>query len=185
MDIKNSRDLKKLIAFVINAHFFYARKHDMRVRRWDKKTPYSIHPIWCGMTIQAEQKLSVKTRNIGAQALFLHDIKEDTKEKLPKYIGEEVRELVQEMTFKSINQEMREIWSKNDLVILLKLYDKVSNLLDYFSHVPGREKVHCNYVTKLADFVEGRFGNLNIVVMARAIVKNKVKNLKQTKRRVR
>jgi len=183
LDIKNSGSLKKIISFAINAHFFYAREHDMRVRRWDKETPYSIHPIWCGMTIQAEQKLSVEIRNIGAQALILHDIEEDTTEEVPKYVSKEVKELVKGMTFESIDQEMREIWGRGDMIILLKLYDKVSNLLDYFSNVPGREIVHCEYVAKLADYVEERYGDLNIVAMSRAIIKSKMKNSKRMKRR--
>jgi hypothetical protein len=77
--------------------------------------------------------------------------------------------LVEEMTFTSFEEERENIWSRSERAQLLKLYDKVSNLLDatWMTDSEWDEYVtHTNRLTRLA--VE-RFGELNIVRIARAI----------------
>lgn len=160
-------ELEKHLSYVINAHNNLAKKARNRVRLWDKKTPYSIHPIWCAMTILTETSLPKQLRENGCLALLYHDILEDTNAKLPSTLHINVRSLVVEMTFtKGITQEMREVWEKEPEVKLLKLYDKVSNLLDSSWMSPEEFRLYLNHTRKLADYVKMQYGLLNIVKIA-------------------
>ncbi len=163
--------LVKLISFVMAAHTVHARKEKDRYRRWDRETPYFIHPIWCAMTLLAEDKLSSEIRAEGAQVLLLHDILEDTTERLPDYIDEEIVKLVLDMTYESSEVERRDVWSKSAIIKLLKLYDKVSNWLDNI----WMDEKHLNdnreYILRLTQFVRENYGELNIVIMAESLVK--------------
>lgn len=46
------------ILVAIKAHAQHARDPDDMIRKFDEKTPYAIHPIWCAMTILTEAELS-------------------------------------------------------------------------------------------------------------------------------
>ncbi len=158
-----------LINFIIEAHWDFPKRPGSIFRKHDGKTPYWAHPIWSAITILQEQNLPEKIRVVGAEALLLHDILEDTCLKLPNYVTEEVKALVGEMTFESSEEEMDKIWERSNLAKLFKLYDKVSNLLDYGWMTAEKRRRYCEYTLKLADFVEEKFGELNIVKMAKAI----------------
>jgi len=147
------------------------------VRRWDRKTPYSVHPIWCAMAFLLETKLSGDAkadREDCALALVLHDFKEETSLPLPTWLSKKAVELIDHMTISaepgSTEIEIREIWSKPLIVRLLKLYDKVSNLLDG-SWMPDEKwnAQYVPYVLRLANDIEVNYGDLNIVRMARAV----------------
>lgn len=161
--------LSNLIGFVFDAHDRCPTEPGKAFRKWDGETPYAVHPCWCAMTLLAEDTLPKKIRQIGAQALLLHDILEDTTARLPEGLEPEVVKLVEEMTFPGGSaQEMVEVWGRSDECKLLKLYDKVSNLLDAsFMSVEKRAKYN-QYAAKLCDEVEAKYGLLNIVRMARA-----------------
>ena len=64
---------------------------------------------------------------------------------------------------------MRLVWDRSDVCKLLKLYDKVSNLLDGAWMPKHKWNVYVDHTAKLARFVEGNFGELNIVKLARAM----------------
>ena len=122
--------INNLIEFCFVSHGKYAIKNSNKHRRHDNLTPYGIHPTWCAMTILTETKLSELIRTNGYQALLLHDILEDTNRNLPNWISSEVKDLIKNMTFESFEKERQDLFQKPPEIKLLKLYDKVSNLLD-------------------------------------------------------
>jgi (p)ppGpp synthase/HD superfamily hydrolase len=143
-------------------HRDYAKKSSNRTRKWDKKTPYSIHPLWCATTILTETSLPEDMRENGYLALLYHDVLEDTTANLSG-LPEKVNYLIKQMTFKDFSAEMRAIWTKEPDVKLLKLYDKVSNLLDGSWMNNLKRRIYIDYTRKLAKEVEEIYGNLNIV----------------------
>ncbi len=162
-------NFKECISYAIDAHTQHAKNEKDTIRFWDGETPYFIHPAWCAMTILTETKLSKKIRYIGFKALLYHDILEDTKCSLPKDTEAEVKEIVEEMTFNGFAEEVVELWSKKDITKLLKLYDKVSNLLDGAWMDQEKLTLYIKHTRKLADFVFEKYGDLNIVKMANSL----------------
>ncbi len=162
-------DLSSLVIYTFLAHAEKPTKSSKAVRKWDGKTPYGIHPTWCAMTLLAETTLPEDLRNTGAQALLLHDILEDTTAGLPKGVSQEVRELVEGMTFASSDEEMELVWSRSREIKLLKLFDKTSNLLDASWMTREKSARYGAYLLRLCDAVEPHYDGLNIVRIARAI----------------
>lgn len=163
----------KHISFITEAHGpLYSKTPEKSVRLWDKKTPYSIHPLWCAMTILTETALPYKIRRDGYTALLYHDILEDTTKKLPRGINKTIRNLIKDMTFHGgIDEEMKKIWSKSIEIRLLKLYDKTSNLLDASWMNPKERRKYILYTKRLMKDVEKNYGTLNIISIARAVCK--------------
>ena len=164
------KELSDLISFTINAHEAFARKPSKKVRLWDESTPYSIHSIWCAMTLLHETNLTEKIRVICSQALLLHDIMEDTVQDLPVGIDPQVKMLVNEVTFASTEESMQRIWEKSDQAKLITLYDMTSNMMDGVWMSPEQRNVYGLHTKKLSDFVEKTFGSLNIVSIARLFI---------------
>jgi hypothetical protein len=158
-------DLANLIAYTFRAHSEGAAKPSKAVRKWDGKTPYAVHPVWCAMTILHETTLPEDLRLRGAQVLLLHDVLEDTTFGLPDDTPEDVRRLVKEMTFESFNEETVEIWFKSDEARLFKLYDKVSNLLDGSWMNPSKRIAYLAYSLNLCMSTRRIYGELNIMRM--------------------
>lgn len=117
-------EIQRAINHCISAHQDYAKQERDRYRFHDKTTPYSVHPIWCAMTLLSESVLSYETRRIGYFALLLHDTLEGSNLELPEDLSAEIKSLVKELTFDSFDDERRLIWDRSDMAILLKLYDK-------------------------------------------------------------
>ena len=161
--------LLDLIGFVFRAHSEGATKPSKAVRKWDGRTPYATHPVWCAMTLLTETTLPESLRQRGAAALLLHDVLEDTTFGLPEGTPEDVRALVDEMTFESSDEEMKQIWSKSNEVKLLKLYDKTSNLLDGVWMSPEKRGRYMVYLLQLCESVQPIYGELNIIRIARAV----------------
>lgn len=159
---------EKDLNYIIEAH----RKSglDKSARRWDKKTPYSIHPIWCAMTLLHETSLPEDLRRDGSQALLYHDILEDTEWPLPSWLSTRVIKLVMDMTFESSQHEMKEIWNKPPEIRLFKLYDKTSNRMDGVWMDKEKREMYTEYSSRLCDDVEKNYGKLNITRIARAII---------------
>ena len=91
---------EKDIKYVMNAHTNHARKPSKAFRKWDGKTPYYVHPIWCAITIATETKLDEKTKNEGIQTLLYHDLLEDTTKNLPEWLSPRIKYLVEELHLK-------------------------------------------------------------------------------------
>jgi len=129
------------------------------------------------MMFLQESKLSgdaKKRRTECALALLFHDFKEDTTAALPKWLPRGVVGLVNSMTFSgevgSTAIEMQQIWKRRSIVRLLKLYDKVSNLMDgVWMSDEKWDMQYVPYVLQLATDVEKNYGDLNIVRVARAV----------------
>jgi hypothetical protein len=162
-------DMKMAINHAIAAHIENPKSPEDAMRFWDKKTPYVIHPIWCGITLLTETKLPEEIRMPGYQALIWHDVLEDTNLPLPAGTDAEVARLVGEMTFTSFKEEQEMIDRKEDTVKLLKLYDKVSILLDAVWMKDEKWNNLVDYTVKLRQFVLDTYGDLNIVKIAGAI----------------
>lgn len=158
------------LTFAIATHDQHAKTANKRIRKWDGKTPYGVHPTWCALTLLFETKLPEDLRERGYLALLLHDILENTSAALPDDTPPEVRVLVEEMTFPGGSaQEMLEVWGKSPECKLLKLFDKVSNLLDATWMNAEKRATYTKYTLLLTDEVEQNYSNLNITRMAHAI----------------
>lgn len=181
--MKNEMDLFGIesfigdINYIIRAHHMSPREPHKGYRKWDGKTPYAIHPIWCAMMILTETTLEDTQRQRGATALLYHDLAEDTTVALPNWLSEEVKHLVYEMTFfGGFKEEVREVWNKSEFARLLKLYDKVSNLLDGrdtwmpLKDDPMYRQKYEGHTLRLCSDVEKNFGRLNITLLARTIL---------------
>lgn len=167
--------LLRAMVFSFGAHERNSTLLKNSFRRWDNQTPYAVHPIWCAMTFLQETNLPNSIdREKCALALLFHDAKEDTTLKLPKWLSFDVAEIIESMTFTgeagSTEIEKKEIWNRPSEIRLLKLYDKVSNLLDA-SWMPDEKwnNQYVPYVLKLAEDVEKNYGSLNIIKIASAI----------------
>jgi len=164
-----ANDILKSIQFTIDAHMYNPKTEKDTVRFWDMETPYIIHPTWCAMTILTETTLPKEIRLNGYKVLLWHDVLEDTKLELPKDTPSDIAMLVKEMTFESFKKELKGIWLKEPQIRLLKLYDKVSNLLDgeWMNDEKWNEYVH--FTSDLAQDTQANYGQLNIVKFANAI----------------
>ena len=170
----NKKQLKQLINFCIDSHTDKPSKASKAFRKWDKKTLYAIHPIWSAMTVLTETSLDENVRYKAYQVLMLHDVLEDTtitEIDLKNLVSEDVIESVKHMTFESSAVEMHQIWEKSDFIKLLKLYDKVSNLLDGSWMDDEKRKQYIYYVSKLSKAVYLAYGKLNIVKIAESLCK--------------
>ncbi len=169
------KDLQRAIDICLDGHGNHSRRPEASVRKWDSQTPYGVHLLWCAMTFLQETDLPKSLdRQICALALLFHDFDEDTTMKLPEWLPKSTIEFVKHMTFTgevgSTAIEIREIWNRPEIVRLLKLYDKVSNLLDG-KWMPDEKwnEQYVPYVLQLAEDVEKNYGELNIVRIARAV----------------
>jgi len=158
------------IQFAVDAHIYHPKTDNDRLRFWDKKTPYIIHPAWCAMTLLTETTLSEKLRLDGYKALLWHDILEDTTvASLPKNTSSEVKHDVENMTFSSFSDEVENVWSKDKEIQLFKLYDKTSNLLDGTWMNDKKWDRYVQFTLQLVDNVQAEYGKLNIVKIAKSI----------------
>ena len=167
--VEMAAKMGKLIRFVFVTHAEKPRQLRNATRLWDNRTPFGVHPCWCAMCILQETTLPEEIRQNGYQALLLHDVLEDTTGDLPEETTPEVRKLVDDMTFEGIDQEREQVWSKGKEVILLKLYDKCSNLLEGRTMYPNRRVLYLAYIRKLVADVRKNYGELNIVAIAESL----------------
>lgn len=162
-------EIIRKISYSVLSHAEHPDKELHAFRKWDGRTPYGVHPVWCAMTLLQETALPEEIREAGAEALLFHDILEDTTAGLPEGTSSRVRVLVEEMTFSSSDEEMEKVWDRSPEIRLLKLYDKVSNMLDGVWMTPEKLERYRNYTRRLADDVESQYGLLNIIRIARAL----------------
>jgi (p)ppGpp synthase/HD superfamily hydrolase len=93
----SSKQYKKLLDF---AHSAYQENNiSNQAYRQDGKVPYINHPLWCATLLLADTEVPWEERELGFQALILHDVLEDTSLKLPEWINPAVQKIVEEMTF--------------------------------------------------------------------------------------
>lgn len=121
------------------------------------------------MTIMTETMLDESIRLNGYLALMWHDVLEDTQAQLPEDIDDEVRELIQGMSFASFAVEKEAVWQQPAIIRLLKLFDKTSNLLDASHLSTEKWNAYTEFTQLLINDIEQNFGQLNIVKIAKAI----------------
>jgi len=167
------QELRAGLEHVLLAHSEHARTPEDRVRFFDGVTPYAVHPIWCAMTLMTEPTLPLQLRRLGSLALLWHDTLEDTTAPLPPGTSPDVERLVREMTFDSFTHEVQDVWTRSETAKLLKLYDKVSNLLDGQWMSDEKWNRYVEHTTRLAAFVRDAFGELNIVRIAGAVCRRR------------
>ena len=158
------------IEYIVNAHQSYSRSGSKAFRKWDGRTPYHIHPLWCASTIATETTLDIVTREEGILTLLYHDVLEDTTLGLPDWLNERVKHLIGMMTYDGMVEEMKQVWDKPREVRLYKLYDKVNNLLDWQRSSTVKHEKYQEYTKSLCVDVETNFGVLNIIKLAKAVV---------------
>lgn len=161
-----------ICAYAMMAHDTYPRKP---AKAWRKAgmgcIPYGVHPLWCATAIMQENSLPQDVRDRCAIALLLHDVLEDTTAPLPDDITPEERTLTHELTFYGgTGEEMELIWSKSDLALLCKAYDKASNLFDLSFMAEEKRIAYRAYALRLAEHIEKTWGNLVIVKLIRSLV---------------
>jgi (p)ppGpp synthase/HD superfamily hydrolase len=164
--------LKSVIDLSCRGHSYHPRQPGKAFRKWDGRTPYFAHPVWCATMILHEPRLPEALRRRGAQALALHDLLEDTTLELPDTLSPAVRRLVRQMTFEGGSaQEHDELWTRPPEVRLLKLYDKVCNLLDDGFMPEEKRRKSRRHVRRLLADVEAHYPGTNIARFARALLK--------------
>ncbi len=180
-------DYKILIAYinqVAEGHQEKINKFGKTIRNLPKgDNPYFIHPVWCATMMLHEPTLEDSIRVPGAIALLFHDIPEDTTLSLPTDLPEKSKVLIEAMTVAKEEKYNYSSWEKEKLTILekpievqlLKLYDKTATLCD-MAIKQERIEEWCHIVSKLAENVQKEYGNLNIVILAKAIVSERVGN---------
>src|SRR3989344_4627174 len=158
------------LAYIIQAHTEKVRPEASSVRKWDEKTPYYTHPIWCAAMIRSETSLPEEIRVEGSQVLLYHDILEDTTAELPLWLSDNVKNFIHGMTFKSSEDEWENLWQRDEVLRLLKLYDKTHNIMDAIWMQPERKQKHLDHLKLLCWDVEGNYGMLNITKIAKAFI---------------
>jgi (p)ppGpp synthase/HD superfamily hydrolase len=166
-----SEELARAILYANAAHSRHGRSPRDAVRFHDCTTPYVVHPLWCAASVLQEPALPMEFRRVASVALLWHDVLEDTTSSLPQDASLEVVRLVEGMTFSSFDEEQDQVWCRTPDVKLLKLYDKVSNLLDGSWMKADKWNAYVDYTLRLALEVERHFSHLDlsIVKIARAV----------------
>ena len=102
------------LTYIIEAHTNQAKKQENRFRKWDKRTPYYVHPIWCAAMIRQEPSLVEEVRIAGSQVLLYHDVLEDTTADLPKWLSSDVKSLIADLIFDSSEDEWENLWGREN-----------------------------------------------------------------------
>jgi hypothetical protein len=104
--------------------------------------------------------------------LLYHDVLEDTTASLPEDLPKQISTWIGDMTFHGgFEEEQVELFSKTKEVLLFKLYDKTSNLLDAAWMDDDLHKIYLDFTKKLAAEVEKNYGRLNIMGILESIEK--------------
>jgi len=136
------------IALILKAASFAAIKHKNDKRKDADETPYINHPLEVARILIEEGGVSDATV---LAAAILHDTVEDTgtkPEELEEHFGVEVRDLVLEVTDdKNMVKETRKRLQidnapkKSSGAAMIKLADKIANLLDVANRPPAHWNV--------------------------------------------
>ena len=169
-----AKQLSVMINDIIRIHDKFPRNHKKAFRKFDRKTPYGVHPIFVAMLLLHESCLPEAFRVRGAKALLAHDLIEDTTAKLPKWcLEKDVESLVRELTFVKGQDPLIDIWKRSKEAILLKFYDVVDNLICVNVMNPSRVSQRRKYALKHLLWVETHYPCLEVVKIARGLLYNR------------
>lgn len=131
-----------------------------------------VHPLWAGTMMLADQRLPFELREVGYQALLLHDVLEDTDVELPDWLDPNVSTLVEDMTLPDDFKKAVVIIAQKDIFVkLLILYDTLENV--YEEHVTEWKRPFWKQgVEVLIREVEQEYGDLRVVHVGKAILEH-------------
>lgn len=147
-------------------------------RLFDAITPHAIHPIATALLALQEPIRGVELRYKVALVLLFHDLFEDSTKGLPDDLPSEWRDeitrSVQEITFeKGLVQEAVELWEKEPLTILAKLFDKYHSFAEdapwLIHNRPKEGRLLLDHLRRVATRVQRHFGPLHIIAAVQAI----------------
>ena len=167
----SAEEYKRLIDFAYKAHQEHGI-HDNEIYREKGRFPYVLHPIFCANLVIFDNRIPFEQREIGFKALILHDVLEKTSLELPDWVEPEVKEAVQELTFKSFSDAIRKVPRKKPFIKLLILADTLSTLYEEHIETFYRRKIWKTGVWMLTRDVEAKYGNIRIVQVSKTILKN-------------
>ena len=169
-DIVSPQELKRFIDFAYKAHQEHIARPDHDMRQ-DGKVPYITHLLWCAMMLLGDKTIPFEERKKGYQALLLHDVLEDTSLPLPDDIDPEVKQLVEDMTYDSWEEEKKGVMEKGEFLKLLKLLDKTSTMYDSRTlSRPEKNPDWVKFTKQLLEDVRPRYGHSQVVAVAEAII---------------
>lgn len=167
-------DYKKFIeyiSFIAKAHQEKLLPNAKALRKFPSggTNEYFTHPLWCSMMILLDTKLPNEIRNDGALALLFHDVLEDTTAELPADLPKNIAALIRDLTYANFQEEVKQTLEKPPLIQLLRLYDKTATLYDGDLN-PKRYQEWIDFMEKLIVVVKKEYGELNIVILAMALI---------------
>lgn len=173
-----SEELKKYLDFAYSA--YQENNISNQAYRQNGNVPYIMHPLWCASMLIADIQVPQEQRELGFKALILHDVLEDTSLKLPDWVSDDVKNVVNELTFESFEQAIKEYDSKEPFIKLLLLYDKLSSMYEKHVGITGKteeartmkRKLWKEFTLKGIEEVEKEYGNIRIVQVGKAITEN-------------
>lgn len=158
--------LKRLFEFC--HHAYLEQNTSGQAFRQEGQVPYFVHPLWCAMMMVTDTRIPAEERRVGVQALFLHDILEDTNAALPEWVEPRVKRLVEQLTFESWEQALKEVPKKPIEVKLLILFDSLSSMYEEHVSLSKRPQWKQKVLDLLRD-VDAHYGDLRIVQVGKAI----------------
>ncbi|MFW9878362.1 MAG: hypothetical protein ACFFG0_35215 [Candidatus Thorarchaeota archaeon] len=160
--------LKKYLDF---AYLAYEGNTSQQKYRQKGNIPFIFHPLWCASVLINDTKIALKEREIGAKALILHDILENTDLDLPNWVEKDVKEAVEKLTFDKDENTIKEIITMSSFVKLLFLTDLLASMYENHVSKPKR-KIWKLLVKLLLNDVKKHYGNIRIVQIGNTVYKN-------------
>lgn len=112
--------------------------------RWDKKTPYSVHPE---KVVQILTSFGITDADIICAA-YLHDVLEDTEityEPIKELFGDNVLKLVQELTYpEECSDQQYWDWTK----VVLSPQAKLIKTADILANLTENERLSPHFIAK-------------------------------------
>lgn len=168
-DAMNSQSdqLSKTFELVVALHSGQFRKAN------DIKLPYAFHPMQV-MSLLYDAGLNEREHLPILQAALAHDVLEDTtidKQSLSAAIGEFPTSIVEELTFKSEKsvftsgkeyqdektQHLYDFKSKSLEALVIKVADRICNILDFLKSDKNYAKIYCGKAVGLWEAFDSRF----------------------------
>ena len=168
-----AKELERIIRDVIWYHSNLPRTPKKAFKKFDEKTPFSVHPILLGMQALHEESLPEELRVRIALALFGHDLLEDTTvEELPDWATNDpkVEAIIRGMTFAKGEDKYVEMWNRDESILLPELFDCVANLTCVGNRPPEKSERCKEAVRRLLYYIEPGYPRLDIIKMARGLL---------------
>ncbi|NQV00283.1 MAG: hypothetical protein HQ538_06105 [Parcubacteria group bacterium] len=164
----NPIELKKYLDF---AHEAYEGESSKSKYRQKGSVPFIFHPLWCASILINDTKVPLKEREIGCKALILHDVLENTDLELPNWVENNVKVIVDKLTFNKDEIIGKEIITMSPFTKLLFLTDLLASMYDNQVSKPKR-KIWKLLTRLLLIDVKKNYGNIRIIQIGNTIYQN-------------